>query len=77
MSEDITTPVSTASIFQAPEPAAPRVSRRATAPAGPPIIPVDDAPAPKAKRKPATKKAAPNKAVESKAEAEGEPKKKA
>jgi ribonuclease E len=72
LSEDITAPVSTASIFQAPEPAAPRASRRATAPAGPPIIPADDAPAPKAKRKPATKKAA-----EPKAEAEGEPKKKA
>jgi ribonuclease E len=77
LSEDITTPVSTASIFQAPEPAAPRASRRATAPAGPPIIPVDDAPAPKAKRKPAAKKAAPNKTAEPKAEADGEPKKKA
>jgi len=60
LSEDTTTPVSnaSASIFQAPEPSAPRASRRATAPAGPPIIPADDAPAPKAKRKPAAKKAA-------------------
>jgi ribonuclease E len=32
------------------------VSRRASAPAGPPIVPADDAPAPKAKRKPAAKK---------------------
>ncbi len=77
MSEDITTPVSTASIFQAPEPSAPRASRRATAPAGPPIIPADDAPAPKAKRKPAAKKTAPSKAAAPKAEADAEPKKKA
>ncbi len=77
MSEDITTPVSPSSIFQAPEPSAPRASRRATAPAGPPIIPADDAPAPKAKRKPAAKKTAPSKAAAPKAEADAEPKKKA
>ncbi len=79
MSEDITTPVSTAStgIFQAPEPAAPRASRRASAPAGPPIIAPDDAPTPKAKRKSPTKKAATTEATETTADGGAEPTKKA
>ena len=74
MSEDITAPASaaTTSIFQAPQPAAPRASRRASAPAGPPVIPADDAPAPKAKRKPAAKKA-----VDPAESPDAEPKKKA
>jgi len=79
LSEDTTTPVSTAStgIFQAPEPAAPRASRRASAPAGPPIIPADDAPAPKAKRKPPAKKAVGSQDAEPKADGDAEPTKKA
>ncbi len=73
MSEDTSTPVSNA-IFQAPEPPAPRASRRASAPAGPPILPdeaSDSAKAPAKKtapKKAATKKAAPKKAAASNAD---------
>jgi len=72
MSEDTNAPT-TDPIFQAPEPA-PRASRRASAPAGPPVIP-DDAAEPDAK-KPAAKKAPAKKAAAKKPAAKKAPAKK-
>ncbi len=73
MSEDSNTPAPDP-IFQAPEPA-PRASRRASAPAGPPVIP-DDAAEPAAK-KPAAKKTPAKKAAAKKPAAKKAPAKKA